>query len=343
MGSKPRFPGDFPMFRSKLLRLLSLLPTLAIVVALAFAAPAQARMGGSFGSRGMRTFSAPSATSLAPRSVAPIQRSMTPNSGYGNPGFGNPGYSGFGRGGFWPGLGGGLLGAALGGLFFHGLFGSMLGYGFGGFGGGLSSIFQLLILAGLVWLAFRWFRGRQMMGPGGFGGGGFGQSFPFNSGPGYGATGSYGAPGAGPSGPWGSGPRDEIGVSNRDLETFEGILGDVQAAYSREDHQALRRYSTPEMVSYFSEELAENATHGLRNDVTDFKFLNGELSEAWREGNRDYATVAMQWSAIDVMRDRQTGEVKSGDPNTPAEGRELWTFVRENGGPWLLSAIQDAR
>jgi predicted lipid-binding transport protein (Tim44 family) len=97
------------------------------------------------------------------------------------------------------------------------------------------------------------------------------------------------------------------------------------------------------MVSYFSEELAENATHGLRNDVTDFKFLNGELAEAWREGNRDYATVAMQWSAIDVMRDRQTGEVKQGNPNAPAEGRELWTFVRENGGQWLLSAIQDAR
>jgi predicted lipid-binding transport protein (Tim44 family) len=43
------------------------------------------------------------------------------------------------------------------------------------------------------------------------------------------------------------------------------------------------------------------------------------------------------------MRDRQTGEVKQGDPKTPAEGRELWTFVRDNGGQWLLSAIQDAR
>lgn len=330
------------MFRSKLLRLLSLLLTLAVVLVLALAAPAQARMGGSFGSRGMRTFSAPAMTSLAPRAVAPVQRSMTPNSGVSNPGYGGYGNYGspFGRSAFWPGLGGGLLGAALGGLLFHGLFGSMLGYGFGGVGGGLSSIFQLLILAGIVWFAFRWFRSRQTMGSGGSG---FGRSFPYSGGPGYGAAGPYGAAGAGPAGPWGAGPRDEIGVSNRDLETFERILGDVQAAYAREDHQALRRYSTPEMVSYFSEELAENATHGLRNDVTEFKFLNGELAEAWREGSRDYATVALQWSAIDVMRDRQTGEVKQGDPKTPAEGRELWTFVRDNGGQWLLSAIQDAR
>jgi predicted lipid-binding transport protein (Tim44 family) len=263
---------------------------------------------------------------------------MTPNTGtFGSPGY-NSGYGypqTYGRGGFWPGFGGGIVGGMLGGLLFHGIFGSMLGYGFGGFGGGFSSIFQLLLIGGLVWFAFRWFRNRQQ--PLGYGNG---NGFPFNAGSGYGQGqpnygGGFGTPR--------TGNRDEIGVSNTDLETFERILADVQAAYSREDHQGLRRYTTPEMVSYLSEELAENATHGLRNDVTDLKFLEGDLAEAWREGNRDYATVAMHWSAIDVMRDRQTGEVKKGDPDTPSEARELWTFVRENGGQWQLSAIQDAR
>lgn len=42
------------------------------------------------------------------------------------------------------------------------------------------------------------------------------------------------------------------------------------------------------------------------------------------EGVRDYATVAMHWSAIDVMRNRQTGAI-----------------AREAGQPWLLSAIQE--
>jgi predicted lipid-binding transport protein (Tim44 family) len=298
-------------------------------------------MGGSFGSRGMRTYSTPSITRTAPAPTSPIQRSMTPNNGPTTPGYNAaPGYqtnTGFNRGGFLSGLGGGLLGGMLGGLLFHGLFGSMLGYGFGGIGGGFSMIFQLLIVGGLIWLAFRWFGNRRQTAgysqP--FGGVGYGSGQSPYSGQDYGASGGYGQ--AKPAN------RNEIGVSNTDLETFERMLGEVQAAYAREDHQGLRRLTTPEMVSYFSEELADNATHGLRNDVTDLKFLEGELAEAWREGNREYATVAMHWSAIDVMRDRQTGEVKQGDPDHPVEGRELWTFMRDNGGNWLLSAIQDAR
>ena len=333
------------MFDSKFFKLGSIAAALLLVVSLALAAPAEARMGGSFGSRGMRTFSAPSITQIAPNPVSPIQRSMTTNNGYTAPGtstFGNPVNSGFGRSGFWSGFGGGLVGSMVGGLLFHGLFGSALGYGFGGIGGGLSSIFQILIIGGLIWFAFRWFRNQQApAGPRN----GFGQSAPWGATDrGYGTRPNYGAqqPNYGGFGT-GSGPRDEVGITNTDLETFERILSDVQGAYSREDHQGLRRYTTPEMVSYLSEELADNATHGLRNDVSDIKFIAGELSEAWREGNRDYATVAMNWTAIDVMRDRQTGEIKQGDANVAAEAKELWTFVRENGGQWLLSAIQDAR
>jgi len=49
---------------------------------------------------------------------------------------------------------------------------------------------------------------------------------------------------------------------------------------------------TPEMLSYFSEELAANASHGLINRVTEIKLLQGDLAEAWREARGDYATVA---------------------------------------------------
>ncbi len=302
----------------------------AALIVFSMAVPAEARMGGSFGSRGMRTFSSPSITQMAPSPIAPLQRSMTPNTGgYSTPGLGAPNRGfGFG-GGFLSGFGGGLLGGMLGGLFFHGLFGSMLGYGFGGFGGGLSTLFQLALIGGLVWFLFRRF-GRPSMANGP-------SASPY-SGPGYGQQGPFGVGGGGAPA-----NRDEIGVGNADLARFEQMLGAVQAAFSREDHQGLRQLMTPEMVSYLSEELADNATHGLRNDVTNLHFVRGEVSEAWREGSHDYATVALQWTAIDVMRDRTTGEIKRGDPDKPAEAKEYWTFVRENGGPWLLSAIQDAR
>ncbi|MDR3474196.1 MAG: Tim44 domain-containing protein [Devosia sp.] len=320
------------MFTSRFVRLGSVLAALLMVVSLAATGAAEARMGGSFGSRGLRTFSSPSVTTLAPSSVSPIQRSMTPNTGTYAPGAAANGV-GYGRSGFWSGFGGGLLGGMLGGLFFHGLFGSMMGYGFGGIGGGFSMIFQLLLIGGLVWLAFRWFRNQQPAAPRGFGSGPTG--FPFG-GPSY----AGGQPGLGNAGP---ANRDEVGISNHDLEGFEQLLGEVQDAYAREDHQGLRRLSTPEMVSYFSEELADNALHGIKNQVKDLRFLKGELSEGWREGSRDYATVAMSWSAIDIMVDRTTGAVVKGDPDKPVETVELWTFVRDNGGSWQLSAIQDAR
>jgi predicted lipid-binding transport protein (Tim44 family) len=34
--------------------------------------------------------------------------------------------------------------------------------------------------------------------------------------------------------------------------------------------------------------------------------------------------------------------VVSGDPTRPTEVTEIWTFRRDAGGPWKLSAIQQA-
>lgn len=93
-------------------------------------------------------------------------------------------------------------------------------------------------------------------------------------------------------------------------------------------------------MSYLAEELSENATSGRKNDVTAVTLLQGDVAEAWREEARDYASVAMRFESIDVMRDRQSGAVVEGDPEHPSETTELWTFVRENGGAWKLSAIQ---
>ncbi|MDG4881336.1 TIM44-like domain-containing protein [Mesorhizobium sp. WSM4884] len=294
---------------------------------------AEARMGGSFGSRGSRTFQAPTPTKTAPY-TAPVTRSMTPNTTQSIPP--SQSFPGQARPGFWNGFGGGFVGGLVGGLLFNGLFGMMLGHGFGGIGGGFSFIFQLLLIGGLIMLAMRFFS-RDNAAPAnmrssGFpfgqqGWGGSQPSYPSRT-TGLGAAGASGA--------------DEIGITDADRDAFERILGDVQAAFSREDHQGLRRLTTPEMVSYLSEELADNATHGLKNDVTNLELLEADIAEAWREGSRDYATAAMRWQAIDVMRNRQTGAVEKGDPKNPVEATELWTFTREAGGPWLLSAIQDA-
>ena len=65
----------------------------------------------------------------------------------------------------------------------------------------------------------------------------------------------------------------------------------------------------------------------------------GEIAETWREGPSDYATVALHYESRDVMRERATGKIVSGEERL-VERREVWTFVRHNRSDWLLSAIQ---
>ncbi len=116
----------------------------------------------------------------------------------------------------------------------------------------------------------------------------------------------------------------------------------IQAAWSAHDLSGLQAMTTPEMVSYFGEQLAEQVSRGVRNSVTDVRLVSGDLSQGWTEQGRDYATVAMRFSMIDVTRDA-SGRVVDGSAAEHVTATELWTFVRSRGGHWILSAIQQAR
>jgi predicted lipid-binding transport protein (Tim44 family) len=317
------------MFRSRWFRLSALFAVLLTVVSLSAVTTAEARFGGSFGSRGIRTYQTIPSTPTVPTITGPVQRSMNTPS-YGNTGGFNSGY--YSRPSFF---GNGIGGWLLGGLLFSGLFG-MLGGGLGGFGG-FGGIFSLLIQLGIIYFVVRWLFRR--FGWGQAAGAGYGNGYNYAPRPDWQPTGgSYG---------YGSGAannsrgRDELGVSNADLNTFEQRLQQLQDAYSREDYDALRRITTPEVMSYLTEELAQAAAKGLRNEVFDVKLKSGDVAESWREGSDEYATVAMRYESRDVMRNRATGELVSGEDRI-VERSEVWTFVRHNRGDWLLSAIQGA-
>src|SRR5262249_55910252 len=130
-----------------------------------------------------------------------------------------------------------------------------------------------------------------------------------------------------------------IEIGPADYDTFERLLGEIQSAYGNEDLGALRRLATPEMASYFAEDLTANASRGVVNRIANVKLEQGDLAEAWREGGAEYATVAMRYSLTDKMVDRASGRVVEGG-DAPQEATELWTFRRAPGGAWLLSAIQ---
>jgi len=313
------------MFASRWFRLSALFAILLTAFSLTAVGTAEARFGGSFGSRGARTFQSVPATPTLPYTTGPVQNSM--NNGATSPGFGY-GNSGYGYGyGYRPSLFGGLGGWMLGGLLFSGLFG-MIGGGWGGFGG-IGGVFPFLIQLAILFFVGRWLF-RRFAYAGGPGLGGFGSGYargPFS--PGYGASSATASHG------------DEIGVGNADLNVFETRLKQMQDAYSREDYDALRAISTPEVMSYLTEELAQAAAKGLRNEVFDVRLLSGDIAEAWREGSAEYATAALRYESRDVMRNRATGELVSGEDRI-IERREVWTFVRHAGGQWLISAIQGA-
>lgn len=324
-------------------RALVLLALTLGVLSMVTADFAEARRGGSFGSRGFRTFDRPAPTRTAPNEAAPVQRSMTPRqqTQQGQP----AAQRGQAQAAQNRGLFGGMAGGLIGGLMLGGLIGLLLGNGLGG----LAGFFGLLLQVGLIVVAFLLIR-RLIMGnrqPAYAGGPAMGPSEfrmadapPRTGAPSVGLGGSQQADTSGAM----SYPEiasDEIGITAGDLDRFEQLLTEVQAAFAQEDYARLRALCTPEIVSYLSEELSQNAVNGQRNDVSDVRLLQGDLSEAWREEDKEYATVAMRYESVDVMRDRQTGAIIGG-AEEPTETTELWTFVRPVGGEWQLSAIQDA-
>ena len=316
---------------------------LALVASLAVAAPAvDARPGGggsSFGSRGSKTYAPPAGTATSPGTMgAPMQRSQTaPSPGMTNPGMAAPNRPRFG-GGFMA----GLLGA--------GLIGALLGAGFSGGLGGIASFLGLILQVGLIALlimfAVRFFRRRREGGqPALAGNAPYARSSQEPNTPRSGMQGGLGGAMGGGMNPMGGGYAggarpQPIQVQPDDFQAFERNLTEIQGAYGREDVATLRRLATPEMVGYFEEELRANAARGVVNRISDVKLLQGDLSEAWREGPVEYATVAMRFSLRDEVFERATNRHVE---NGAQEAKEFWTFLREPNGPWILSAIQQGR
>lgn len=303
------------------------LQSIAVVLSLALplitaAPPADARIGGglSSGSRGTRTFSAPPSTSTAPSTAQPLNRTFTQP---GSPGIGTS----TAGGGFFNRPGGGMLRGLAAGFLGAGLFGMLFGGGMFGGLGGMSSLFGLIIQIGLivfvVRMAMSWWQRRTTPAYADAAGGGLGGASAYRTGSGFG-LGSGSAP---------------LEILPADYEAFERLLGDIQAAWSNEDVAKLHTLATPEMVSYFNNDLQENRARNVVNKVSGTKLLQGDLSEAWREGDTDYASVAMRFSMIDKTVDRVSGRLVEGSEQ-PTEATEVWTFVRPRGANWELSAIQ---
>lgn len=324
-----------------MIRMLAVLG-LGLSVTLATMPEADAKRGGGFGSRGQRTYQAPPPTQTAPQSARPIERSTTPQPGQAaQPRAAQPGVA--------PGAAAAqaarpsMASNLMRGLLIGGLVGALLGYGFGGLAGMLGFLLQagLIILA--VVLVMRLIANRRRNAP---------QPIPARAGfdpmgrardlqtartmaPPASATMAAAQADAQRL------PEEPIALQDGDLETFQRMLAEIEAATARGDVETLHLLATAEAANHLADDIAAARRSGHVTTVSGVELLQGDVSEAWREGRDEYATVSMRYASRTVTRDSQ-GQIIAGDADRPTEVTEFWTFVRPNGGRWKLTAIQEA-
>ena len=284
---------------------------------------AEARAGGSrsMGSRGSRSYS-PSSPRYSPSGQTRQQAAPAPSP---QPQMQQPA-----PGGFMRNMAGGLLGGFLGGMLFRGLAGA--GWG-GGMGGGIG-LFEILLLAGIGYLVYRFVKGRRQSG--------------MDSSPSWGP--SAGIP---PAQEPVSAPDDvNTGLSyirqmdhSFDEQRFKDQAMDiffrVQGAWMGRDLSSSAALLTDEIRRDLQDDLERMVRERRTNRLENIAVRSVEIVEAWQESGQDYITALLYANLLDYTVDDATGALVSGSKSDPVKFEEYWTFTRPVGNnPWRLSAIQ---
>ncbi len=297
-------------------RMLLVLFSLGFLTELALTTDAEARAGNR------RSIGQRSQPAAAPRSPAPQQPAAQPPAG---------------RGSFMKGLAGGLAGGILGSMLFSSLGNAA---GVGGAGSGGIGLVEIILFAGLAFLAYRFWKSRQnrpAMAAAGAGVGSMpvGMNFP-NSAPmqkssqdaGYFAQGS-------PS------PVIMQSFAQIDSETAEDIFFKVQGAWTRRDLSLVRDYVDYETARILEQDLEDLRRNRSINRLENISIRRVDIGESWAEGNRDFVRVRFTANLLDYTVDESTGELKDGSTSTPVKFDENWIFARSSGqNNWQLAGIE---
>ncbi len=131
-----------------------------------------------------------------------------------------------------------------------------------------------------------------------------------------------------------------------DPTRFAGYTGmvfrDAQAAWTAHDIRAVRDRVTPDIYVELQAQRARLRTIGQADRVERIE-ITAEITEAWQESGRDYATAHIGGSIVDYTVDEVTDSLVQGSRTVPRDIEEFWTFTRPAGlNFWMLSAIQTA-
>jgi predicted lipid-binding transport protein (Tim44 family) len=305
--------------------------------------------GGSMGSRGSRSstpvrpYTPPTSPGYQPTTPSRVpQTPATPSPSATSP-----------TGGFWRNVGGGLMGGFAGGMLANWLFGHSPAQGVSGgatpaAGGGSSfGLFELLLLAGVGYLAYRFFFKKPQEetagGPAAYQGS---------------ATGATTL-----SPPYYDKEPQPALEADRDLEKGLGQIKamdplfsedrfkdqamdyffKIQGAWGDRDMITVRHLLTTEMFQLLQQDADKMRQEGQINKIENIAVREVNLTEAWQEAGQDYITFRVYANLLDYTIDDKTGAIVTGSKNDPVKFEEYWTFTRPIGNnPWQLSAISQA-
>jgi predicted lipid-binding transport protein (Tim44 family) len=291
---------------------------------------AHARAGGSrsMGSRGTRSYSAPASS---PTQAVPPRQQAAPST--------SPSPQQQPAGGFMRNMAGGVLGGIAGGMLGGMLFRSlgMAGGGMGG-GGGIG-MFEILLLAGIGYLIYRFIKNKRAAA----------SSTPYVQGGYQGdnvipiSNGYSGNQLATQDVDAGLGHIRQMDASfdeQRFNDQVMDIFFKIQGGWMNRDLSPVSGLLTDEMRRIFQEDLNRLILDKQVNRLENIAVRNVEPVEAWQESGQDYITALIYANLLDYTTDDATGAVVSGSKTEPVKFEEYWTFTRPVGNnPWRLSAI----
>lgn len=287
---------------------------------------AHARAGGgrSFGSRGSRSYSRPVSPYSQPRptrqgtapALNPYRQTQQPG------------------GGFMRSLAGGIMGGLLGGLLFK-----SLGFaGSGGLGGGGIGLFDILLLAGIGYLIYRFVKNKKAVAqpasytPSGYQGE---PEIPVSR-----AWADEQAPDEADTGLDHIRQMDPSFDESRFNDTVMDIFFRIQGGWMNRDLSPVSGLLTDEMKQSMQADVDRLLRERQINRLENVAVRKVEIVEAWQESGQDYVTALIYANLLDYTTDDATGAIVSGSKTEPVKFHEYWTFTRPVGAnPWRLSAI----
>jgi predicted lipid-binding transport protein (Tim44 family) len=310
--------------KKQALKIFTLLAAVLFLSATVMEFEAHARAGSgsrSMGSAGSRSYSRPASPSYQPPPPRPQQAAPSPIQ--------QPA-----AGGFMRSMAGGIAGGLLGGMLFRSL-------GFGGMGGGMGGggigLFEIILIAGIGYLIYRFIKKNR-------------ETSSMNTfEPQY---------GGGTVTPISQGYQNRV-PEVEDVETglahirqfdpyfdensYNDLVMDnffkIQGAWMNRDLTPVQALLTDEMRRIFQTDIDKLIRDKQINRLENIAVRNVEIVEAWQESGQDYINTLVYANLLDYTTD-ETGTVLSGSKSDPVKFEEYWTFTRPVGNnPWKLTKI----